>query len=222
METVTDPVEEERAVPRTRLRIALRAAAVALVMTGTVALVHGLAQMWCSGITGRALLALGGADPRLLAESLPQFLQLEARDGVVLYIEDLPVWVRVLSMAPALVAGVVAFVASLFVVRLVRAIARGDAFGSQPRRALASAGVVCLVGGLLQGVLDTAAVAGLLSLTRSSTQVDGTALTDLYRVMALDVPHWPVQTILVGAVACILLLAFRAGAELQEEAVGVV
>lgn len=222
MVTVIDPVDEAGTVPRRGLRLALRAACIAIVTTGTVALAHGLAQMWCSGITGRNLLTLGGGDPRLLAESLPQLLQLELRDGVTLYIEDLPVWVRVLSLSPALVAGVVAFVASLFVVRLVRAIAGGEAFGPQPRRALAVAGLVCFGGGLIQGVLDTAAVAGILSLTRSTPRADGAALPDLYQTMSLDVPHWPVQTILVGAVGCILLLAFRAGADLQEEAAGVV
>ncbi|MEP7762611.1 hypothetical protein [Sanguibacter sp. 25GB23B1] len=222
METTIDTDEDVRATPRRSMRIALRSASVALVAAGSIALADGLAQMWSRGITARYLLTIGGGDPRQPADALPQFLQLINLNEDVLYLEDLPLGVRLLCMSPALVAGSTAFVASLFVVRLVRAVARGDAFGRRPRRALGVAGITCLAGGLLQGLLDTAAVARLVALTGQSLDADGTMLSDVYRVVSLEVPHWPVQTILVGAVGCILLLAFRAGAELQEEAAGVV
>src|SRR5688572_23170619 len=99
MRTVIDSTDVAGAVPRTRVRVALRAACVALLTAGTLALAYGLVQMWCSGIIGRTLLILGEGDPRLLAESLPQLLQLVPRDGVTLYLEDLPAWVRVLALS---------------------------------------------------------------------------------------------------------------------------
>lgn len=222
METTIEPAEDVSVAPQRGMRIALRAASVALVTAGSIALAYGVAQMWALGVTGRYLMTFGGGDPRIGADNLPQFLQLISLNGDILYLADLPLAVRLLCMSPALVAGITAFVAALSVVRLVRAIADRDAFGQRPRRALAVAGITCLVGGLLQGALDTAAVASLMALTGSSPDADGTTLSDVYRAVSLDVPHWPVQTILVGAVGCILLLAFRAGAELQEEAAGVV
>ncbi|MBI9113778.1 hypothetical protein [Sanguibacter suaedae] len=220
--TTSEDTEARTPVTHRRgARVLLALMTGAVLVAGGLALAYGLVRMWTLGITGRYLVVFGEGDPRLTLDALPQLLQLTSRDGDTLPLEHLPAGLRVLAASPELTSGIVAFVAALLVVVLVRAIARGDAFGRRPRRALAGLGAVLLGGGVLQGLLDTAAVAAVVSATRSGA-LRTPEFERVYMGTGIDVPHWPVQTIIVGAVALVLLLAFRAGADLQEETQGVV
>jgi len=165
-----------------------------------------------SVITGRFLFAFGGADPHLPLTKLPQLLQADVRPGHTYTVGDLSIGVRVLCALPSVVAaGTIAFAVILLVGVLGR-IAAGRAFEPSVRRRLVLLSAVLVGGGLLQGLLDTAAIAAL------AVSVDREAVSGL----ATNLPNWPWALIVVGVAVSALGAAFAEGARLKEDAVGVV
>jgi hypothetical protein len=172
-------------------------------------------------LTGRYLWVSPDLSPRKPLADLPQLLQADVREGSSMMLDDVPTLLRVLSAAPALIAAVTAVVAALLVARVIRAIASGQPFAARSIRALAGASAVLVVGGLAQGIVDTAATAALTSWITSATEAGG-PFEHAVEALGVDLPHWPVMIIVVGLVTSALTVAFRQGALLQAETDGLV
>ncbi|WP_440711296.1 hypothetical protein [Herbiconiux sp. YIM B11900] len=180
-------------------------------------------------VTGRFLLALGGADPRMPLDSLPQLLQAELREGASGTLADADLLLRVLGALPSVLHAVTIAVAVVFLVKALEGIAAGRPFD---RRVLVDwriLSIALLAGGIAQGLADTAAVlylntrigllfgAGLVTPDETDAFLGGD-----YRAIGTDAPQWPVYLVIGGLVALALTTAFRAGARLEREAEGVV
>ncbi|WP_030150769.1 DUF2975 domain-containing protein [Oerskovia turbata] len=192
----------------------------AVLLLGALAALSELVQAWMT-ITGRYLYTSGGAEPRKPVVDLPQLLQAEVREGYTMFLDDVPAALRVLAATPALLAAITYLIASVLLARAIRSIAAGDAFGRRVRSTLTWLSATLLVGGLLQGAVDSAAGAALWSWFPRATDLGGThelAIAGL----GLDVPHWPVMIVVLGLVTSALTVAFQQGARLQEETDGLV
>lgn len=166
-------------------------------------------------MTGRYLWTAGGADPRRALVELPQLTQADVRPGRSFYLVDLDPWLRALCALPDVVAGVTIVLAMVYVVRVLDGVGRGDAFGAGTRRAVSRLGGALVLGGVLQGVLDTVAVAVLATYSSRADVRE--------RVEALSLtPRWPWTLIVVGAVVLAVSAAFREGARLQRDVAGVI
>ncbi len=191
-----------------------------MLLGGALAALSGLVQAWMT-ITGRYLFVSGGADPRKPVVDLPQLLQAEVREGHSMFLEDVPAALRVLAATPSLLAATTFLVAAFLLARVIRSIAAGEAFGARVRSSLTWLSATLLVGGLLQGAVDTAAGAALWNWFPRATDLGGShelAIAGL----GLDAPHWPVMIVVLGLVASVMALAFRQGARLQAETDGLV
>ncbi|QAY72723.1 hypothetical protein ET445_04575 [Agromyces protaetiae] len=157
--------------------------------------------------------------------SLPQLLQADLREGATADLTDLGFGVRVLCALPTFVHLLTVLSATILVTRAIREIASGDPFTSRGIRAWAGLGVVLIVGGVLQGVLDTVAVRVLSTLARAMSFGDdagGWPLGGDYSAVGIDFPDWPWIFLALGVVAGTIAVAFREGARLKSEADGVV
>jgi hypothetical protein len=174
-------------------------------------------------VTGRYLWAGNGADPRKPLADLPQLIQAEIREGHSRFLEDIPVWLRVLCAMPSVAYAATLILGAVLVARILRTIARGDAFAVQVRRTLVALSLTLVGGGLVAGLLDTAALGTVIGLSSGATLDDGSPFDPMVvSVLGTDLPHWPIMLIVLGVVASALTLAFREGARLREELVGVV
>lgn len=182
---------------------------------GTLAVLGALLSAWTI-VTGRYLWTGGGADPRRPLVELPQLLQADVRPGQSFYLEDLDPWLRILCALPDVVAAATIVLAMVYVVRVLDGVGRGDAFGPRTLAAVTRLGVVLVAGGVLQGVLNTAAVAGLAALTGRRE------FTERVSGLGIDAPHWPWTLIVVGTVVLAVSAAFREGARLQRDVAGVI
>ncbi|MCV2394718.1 DUF2975 domain-containing protein [Actinotalea sp. M2MS4P-6] len=180
-------------------------------IVGSFAVVANLATA-VAVLTGRFLIVSGGADPGLTLEQLPQLIQADERPGHTFTVADLAPQLRVLCAGPSIVAAATILAAVLLLIRALDEIAAGRAFEPPSRRLLGWLSAVLIGGGILQGLLDTAAIAALVA------SVDYEAIEGL----GTNVPRWPWTLIVVGVVVSALSLAFAEGARLKEDVAGVV
>lgn len=194
-------------------------------ITAAAALVHLLAAATAMKallqtliyLNGSNPLVFGGADGRVSLSDLPQLLQASPRSEVaqLLYLGDLPLWLRALSVSPYLVAAVTAVAAAVLLGRVLRAVRTGAPFTAPAVGALKVLAVVLLGGAIAQGLLGTAAV---LAISHVVWQVPG--FTSAYTGIGTDVPHWPLTTAVLGLLAIAAHTAFRHGQSLQDPATG--
>lgn len=173
-------------------------------------------------ITGRAVFALNGADPRLPLTSLPQINQAELREGAAGYLADAPTWLRVLCSTPAMVYILIALLAAVLITRALRGIAASRPFSSSVRRSMTILSLILIMGGILYGVLDRIAGQAIYDVAVSSTQGIQFPLGADYAVTSTNPARWPFFMIITGVVGLALSTAFRAGARLEEAADGLV
>ena len=201
---------------------AVRVAVTVVIVVGLLACVSVFLQALTT-ITGRFLYAGGGAEPRLPLESLPQLLQAEIREGHSMFLEDLPAWLRVLCASPLLLHVLVVAAAVALVVRLCGRIASGDPFGQSARQTLTRLSLVLIGGGLGQGLLDTVAVVVAHNwIVAAITYGAGGPYESAVQGLGTDLPTFPIMLIVLGIITAALAVAFREGARLREEMVGVV
>jgi hypothetical protein len=172
--------------------------------------------------TGRVLIALGGAEGRLPLSALPQLLQADLREGTTGYLTDAPWGLRLLAASPAAIHAVTVLWAALVLTGILRYIA-----GAKPFEAPAISGwrhlaFILVIGGALQGLADTFAVFEIAHLSTESMFTGKHLLGADYSGIGVNIPQWPILLIVLGIVAGSIAAAFRAGARLQEEALGVV
>jgi hypothetical protein len=201
-----------------------RSTTVALAAIGTVvgaALLNDIVQI-ITTTTGRVLFTFGGADGRLPLTHLPQILQADLREGATGYLTDVPVWLRLLCASPAVTHALTIAIAAVFFIQIVRRIAAAHPFAPQVLRNWPKVSLVLIAGGILQGVMDTVAGVVIFTLASSGTPPGEDLLGADYSGIGTDLPQWPFFMILLGIVAAAVSTAFRSGARLEEEVVGVV
>ncbi|MBM7831722.1 hypothetical protein JOE59_002427 [Agromyces cerinus] len=158
--------------------------------------------------------------------ALPQFIQAELREGAdPADLTDLSIWVRALCALPTLVHLVVVLVSTILVTRAIRVIEGGRPFTTVGVRAWALLSVVLIVGGGLQGLLDTVAVGVLSALARTNTDgyPDGPwGLGGDYQALGTNLPDWPWIFFVLGIISAAVAAAFREGSRLEAEVEGVV
>lgn len=189
----------------------------------TVAVVAALTVVWdaisaFTVITGRSLTATGGADPWLPLSFLPQVANASLREGATGSLADIPEWLRLLCATPTIIHAVVLLLATPLIIRVIGRVGQGQPFAPSVLRSWSSLSVVLIVGGVLQGVLDTIAGRVLFNLTFTPE----IPLYEAYEGMNLQGPNWPLLLIVVGIICVAITTAFRSGARLEKEVEGVV
>jgi len=178
--------------------------------------------------TGRVLFALGGADARLPLSHLPQLLQAELREGTQGTLADADLGLRLLAALPTLLHAVTVTAAAILLIGILYRVALGRPFSSGVLVRWRWLTTVLLVGGVLQSLADTGANLylsmhiGLLGGGPASREEVAAFLGGDYSSIGTNVPQWPIPILLGGVIALALGVAFRAGAQLVEEADGVV
>lgn len=180
-------------------------------------------------LTGRVLFAFGGSDGRLPLRHLPQLLQADLREGASGTLADADGWLRVVCAVPSLMHAVTVVLGTVFLLRALRGIAEARPFDTFVLTNWRRLSVALLAGGVLQGLLDTAATVylasgiGLLfgSGLVSSEQKDAFLGGD-YAAIGTNIPSWPIPVIIAGLIALALAAAFQAGARLEKDVDGVV
>jgi hypothetical protein len=193
----------------------------AIVTVAGAALLNDIVQM-ITITTGRVLFTFGGADGRLPLTHLPQVLQADLREGATGYLTDVPVWLRLLCASPTLIHALTITLAAIFFIQIVRCIAAADPFASRVLRNWPKVSFVLISGGILQGLVDT--VAGIVTFNPASsgTPPGEELLGADYAGLSINLPQWPFFMLLLGIIAAAVATAFRSGARLEEEVVGVV
>ncbi|WP_129590400.1 hypothetical protein [Cryobacterium aureum] len=180
-------------------------------------------------VTGRALMAFGGADGRLPLAHLPQLLKADLRDGASGTLADADLSLRLLSALPTLVHGATIVLATVFLLRVLRGIAQARPFDPFVLTNWRRLSFALLIGGVSQALTDTVANVyltsriGLLFGTGAvSTEQQEQFLGGDYQAINTNYPQWPVSVIVAGLVALALTAAFQAGAKLEKDVDGVV
>ena len=111
-------------------------------------------------IAGRHLFVGPGIDGRLTVASLPQVSYGQGPSTDTVYLVDVPLWLRWLCAAPLLLFAIVLLLATILIVVAVRRFTTGTSGRSvaKPWKILAA---VLILGGLAQGLVDTAAIHAL-------------------------------------------------------------
>lgn len=202
------------------------------VVTGSVLLVATLTALGAVGtaimtVTGRYLFAIGATDPRRSLTELPQMFRADLREGATGTLADLDLGMRVLGAVPSAIHAATVVLAAWLLLRVLRGVSGGTPFSGQVLNSWSRLSVVLLAGGVLQAVVDTAAV---VYLSRRVGLLYGTATFDEsraflggdYEGINIGVPDWPIPILVAGLVALALTTAFRAGARLERDVDGVV
>ena len=202
-------------------RPALRLA-VAAVWTALLFAMLGAAVQAITILTGRALMTFGGADGRLPLETLPQLLQADLHEGESAFLTDVPVWLRLLCAGPGIIQALTILAAAVLVTRILRGISAGDSFAPGVRRALRWLAATLCGGALLKAGADFAAVSTLWRLgdLSSPTRLEG--FLSPYQGLGFAPPSVPWMLLLLGIIAAALAVAFREGARLKEDTIGIV
>ncbi|WP_375405428.1 hypothetical protein [uncultured Amnibacterium sp.] len=175
-------------------------------------------------LRGRTLFTFSGADGRLPLTTAPQFLQAELRSGSRGTLADASIGLRTALALPTIIEIVVIVLAAVVLFGIVRRIAIAAAFAQPVLRRWRLLAIILTGGGVLQGLTDT--VVGRFIWANvtgdASDQAKAAFLGGDYSGIGLALPNWPVPLILVGVVAGSLAIAFRSGADLERQTVGVI
>jgi hypothetical protein len=217
--------DSKTASPRlSRAQVAGRALiAVAAGLAALVSLIQAVTTL-----TGRTLLTFGGADGSLSLTHLEQVIYAQPADGSAVHLSEADLAFRVLSALPSVLQAITFVAAAVALLPILKAVSSGSPFAPTVLRNWRRVALALVGGGVLQGLADTAAVVylsthlGLLGAVPLSPAERAEFLGGQYSVVSVDIPHWPIMTILAGIIAFTLMLAFRAGSRLERDAVGIV
>lgn len=215
-----------------------RGRAVNGMVRGVVIIVAAFAVLgsFTAGLTtilGRTLFAFGGADPRLPLERLPILLQADLREGATGTLADADPLLRVLSGVPLLIEAVTVVLAARLLLVVLGRVSRRDPFGAAALLGWRRLTGTLLIGGVLAGLISTAAFTYLNVALGSwpfgigagldfSSEERNDFLGGDYQGIGIDFPQWPVSLIVAGLVALALTTAFRTGARLERDVDGVI
>lgn len=190
-------------------------------MLQTIAIVAGIwYAMQCAAIlTGwTAMMVVPNLHGWVPPTALPQINQLEIAGMDRLTIDVVPYGIRVLGASAVACEGVALVYAVILVRRITVLISGGRPFDPRVSVAMARVSVVLVAGSILRGVLDVVTISAVHSwfetLVVEHIHAAGGSLSTS--------PEFPLALFVCGAVAGCLVVAFREGARLQEDAVGVV
>lgn len=206
---------------RPKSRRSTTVAVAAIVIVVGAALLNDLVRT-ITIVSGRVLFAIGGTDGRLPLASLPQLLQADLREGASGYLTDAPVWLRILCASPTVIHALTIALAAVLFVRILRSIAVAEPFTPEVVRNWIRISSVLIVGGIFQGLVDTVAGAVIFNLASLGAPAGENPLGADYSVIGTDIPQWPFFMILLGVLVAAVATAFRTGARLKEDVIGVV
>ena len=172
--------------------------------------------------TGRFIFFFWESDTRMPITALPQVLHADLAAGTDGYLSDVPGWLRALCATPTVANTLTVLLAAILVAGIIQKIAHGQPFNQRVVRNWKLLSFLLVIGGALEGVLDT--VAGQ-SLMGSNGQADENGAFELgaqHVILIIDSPQWPVLLMLCGVISAALAIAFRSGARLETEVDGVV
>jgi hypothetical protein len=175
-----------------------------------------------SMVTGLVLVngLQGDASSHQRLTALPQILQADLCVGATGDLTTASIWLRLLSATPTLVNLVTVLLAGAVIVRIIGGIRAGLSFEPAMLRWWGRLSGTLIVGGLAQAL---ASVGSLLFLSSTaSLGVENSAFGGAYCSISWSFPDIPWVLIMLGVIALALAMAFVRGAELQEEAEGVV
>jgi hypothetical protein len=135
-----------------------------------------------------------------------------------LFVANAPLHIVLLEAAPVVVQAIILAILTFAMARLLAGIAGGDSFAPSVRRSLTLLSVTAMVGALVQfGV-------GLLSWSICKPWMDSGSTLPINDLVygRPPFPDWPVTLLIIGILAAALRVAFRDGANLREEVVGIV
>ncbi len=173
-------------------------------------------------ISGRVLITVGGAEPRVDLTRLPQVNQAEIREGATGFLSDAPLWLRYLCATPSVMHVVVAVLAAVLITGVLRRIATGAPFSPRIRTGLRTLSAVLAIGGVIIGVTDTIAGRAVYDVATSFLSGDRFPLGADYEVVSTKLPRWPFFMIITGIVGFALSAAFQPGGRFEEKTNGVV
>ena len=178
-------------------------------------------------VTGRFFVnaLYGDLEAHQSLDALPQILQAELQEGQSGDLTDLSLGVRLLCALPTIIHLATMLTAAWLVTRSLGEIADGRPFSALSVRGWAGASVALIVGGVLQGIADTIAVAVLRSLVFDEYARTGGGEPPLgadYIAIGLTFPDWPWIFLALGVIAGAVAIGFREGRGLQHEVDGVV
>lgn len=204
-------------------RITARLAPAAIVVVAVVSELSNLIQV-VTIVTGRTLLTFGGADGRLPLTHAPQFLQADLRPGARGSLAEASFGLRLACALPTMIQIVTVLLAAVLLFGIVQRVATAAVFTPPVLRRWGILAGVLVVGGVLQGLADTFAISWIISSTSLdvSDRAKAAFLGGDYQGLGINLPSWPVPVILIGIVAASLAIAFRAGADLERQTVGVI
>jgi hypothetical protein len=180
-------------------------------------------------VTGRALVAFGGADGRLPLASLPQLSKADLHDGASGTLADADLSLRLLCAVPAVIFAATIVLGTIFLLHVLRGVAQARPFEPFVLTNWRRLSFALLIGGASQALADTSAS---VYLTSRIGLLFGTGLVSPeqqerflggdYQGININSPQWPVSVIVAGLVALALTAAFQAGAKLEKDVDGVV
>lgn len=183
---------------------------VALAVLGAVT---GLIQA-INIVRGRTI-GIGMADPPLAIRDLPQIIAADPGVGNTMTVLDLPVLVRLACALPSVLVAALTVTSALLLAGVLHSIARGHSFRAGTRLELARLSLTLILGGLLCGL---AGLVAFVVLTVHFARADDGP----WDTFGIHGPSVPIFLIALGVVAAAVDYAFKDGARLEKEAVGVV
>lgn len=173
-------------------------------------------------LTGGFIFFFWETDTRMPLTALPQVLRADVRFDADGYVSDVASWTRVHCAAPTATNTLTALLATIFVAGILRKIAHGQPFDKKVIRNWKSLGLAFVIGGTIQGVLDTAAGQSLMGAAGVPNADGDFELGAEYTIPIVNSPQWPLFLMLTGVISAALTIAFRSGAWLESEIEGVV
>lgn len=204
--------------PRSRTT---RAAAQTVAMLGVLCGI-GAVLGFVTTVRGRTWM-VNGPDPAISLADLPQVTWTGGDVDALATAVDLPVITRVLVGLPALIDGLLLALGALFVVGIVREIARGRSFSVAARLGLGRLSLTLIIGGVISVAAD---IAALVSLDRAVHTLRAAWLErgvghQVY-VSVSGMPSIPVLVIVLGVISAAVLFALTEGARLEKDVEGVI
>ena len=173
-------------------------------------------------LTGRFIFFFWEPDTRMPITALPQVQQADIAAGTDGYLTDVPSWIRVLCATPTITNTLTVLLAAIFVAGIIRKIAHGQPFDKKVIRNWKILGFILVIGGTIQGILDTVAGQSLMRAEGFPDENGNFELGAEYVILVVNSPQWPILLMLLGVISAALAIAFRSGARLEIEVEGVV
>ncbi|PQZ95814.1 hypothetical protein CQ018_00480 [Arthrobacter sp. MYb227] len=173
-------------------------------------------------LTGRFIFFFWEPDTRMPITALPQVLRADVRFDADGYLTDVPSLIRALCATPTVTNTLTVLLSAIFVAGIIRKIAHGQPFDKKVVRNWKILGFVLVIGGTIEGILDTVAGQSLMGAEGFPDENGNFELGAEYMILVVNSPQWPILLMLLGVISAALAIAFRSGARLEIEVEGVV